>query len=188
VQPPTNTLNLEHLFQLRLAIARLGEMDNAGWWNTNGTTLWQLPAAIEDQFEDQWQTWLDDTDRWQPFFAKVAAVQSRDVLGTLRDLDLITDDEVIATRRLNHAVEGYTVALPGGTLDDATIRLLAAGFAHGELTEPLQLAMDNGARRALIPLTNKRNFLEVSADILEHVDPIFYGDPRMAASKALGIL
>jgi ATP-dependent Lon protease len=50
--------------------------------------------------------------------------------------------------------------------------------------------MDNGARRALIPLSNKRNFLEISADILEHVDPIFYGygDPRMAASKALGII
>ena len=44
------------------------------------------------------------------------------------------------------------------------------------------------SRRALIPLTNKRNFLEVSADILEHVDPIFYGDPRTAASKALGIV
>src|SRR6202020_2807080 len=28
------------------------------------------------------------------------------------------------------------------------------------LAEPLQVAMDNGARRALIPLENKRNFLE----------------------------
>ena len=30
------------------------------------------------------------------------------------------------------------------------------------LAEPLQVAMDNGARRALIPLENKRNFLDVS--------------------------
>jgi ATP-dependent Lon protease len=55
------------------------------------------------------------------------------------------------------------------------------------LTEPLQVGMDNGARRALIPLGNKRTFLEVSADILEQVDPIFYGDPRTAALKALGM-
>lgn len=55
------------------------------------------------------------------------------------------------------------------------------------LTEPLQLAMDNGARRALVPIENKRNFLDVDADIIEHVDPIFYGDPRTAAMKALGI-
>ena len=33
------------------------------------------------------------------------------------------------------------------------------------LAEPLQVGMDNGARRALIPLENKRNFLEVSGDI-----------------------
>jgi len=55
------------------------------------------------------------------------------------------------------------------------------------LSEPLQMAMDNGARRALIPIENKRNFLDVSADIIEQVDPIFYSDPDTAAMKALGI-
>jgi len=55
------------------------------------------------------------------------------------------------------------------------------------LAEPLQLAMDNGAKRALIPIENKRSFLEVTGDVVEHVDPIFYGDPKTAAFKALGI-
>ncbi|MDL1971049.1 MAG: protease Lon-related BREX system protein BrxL [Candidatus Desulfofervidaceae bacterium] len=55
------------------------------------------------------------------------------------------------------------------------------------LAEPLQVAMDNGAKRALIPLENKRNFLEVSGDIIERVDPIFYSDPMTAAMKALGM-
>ena len=54
------------------------------------------------------------------------------------------------------------------------------------LVEPLQVAMDNGAKRALIPIENKRNFLDVSADIVERVDPIFYGDPKTAAMKVLG--
>jgi len=54
------------------------------------------------------------------------------------------------------------------------------------LVEPLQVAMDNGAKRALIPIENKRNFLDVSADIMEHVDPVFFGDPRTAALKVLG--
>jgi len=54
------------------------------------------------------------------------------------------------------------------------------------LTEPLQIAMDNGAKRALVPIENKRSFLDVSADIMEHVDPIFYGDPKTAAMKVLG--
>lgn len=55
------------------------------------------------------------------------------------------------------------------------------------LVEPLQVSMDNGARRALIPLENKRNFLEVSGDIVERVDPIFFSDPMTAAMKALGM-
>jgi ATP-dependent Lon protease len=55
------------------------------------------------------------------------------------------------------------------------------------LCEPLQVAMDNGARRALIPLENKRNFLEVSGDVVERVDPVFFSDPMTAAMKALGM-
>ena len=55
------------------------------------------------------------------------------------------------------------------------------------LAEPLQLGMDNGARCALIPIENKRHFLEVPADIVERVDPIFYGEPFVAARKALGL-
>jgi ATP-dependent Lon protease len=59
--------------------------------------------------------------------------------------------------------------------------------AARSLTEPLQVARDNGARRVLVPIENKRQFLEVNADVLEAVDPIFYGDVRQAAFKALGL-
>ncbi len=55
------------------------------------------------------------------------------------------------------------------------------------LAEPLQVGMDNGARRALIPLENKRHFLEVAGDIVERVDPVFFSDPMTAAVKALGM-
>ncbi len=54
------------------------------------------------------------------------------------------------------------------------------------LAEPLQVTMDNGAKRALIPVENKRSFLEVSGDIVEQVDPIFYSEPLAAVLKALG--
>ncbi|MFT4040318.1 MAG: protease Lon-related BREX system protein BrxL [Thermomicrobiales bacterium] len=55
------------------------------------------------------------------------------------------------------------------------------------LIEPLQLAMDNGARRVLVPTANRRHFLEVPGDIIESVDPVFYSEPTTAALKALGI-
>ena len=60
--------------------------------------------------------------------------------------------------------------------------------AARSLVEPLQLAMDNGARRALIPSENKRHFFNVSSDIVEAIDPIFYGNMRQAAFKALGLM
>ncbi len=55
------------------------------------------------------------------------------------------------------------------------------------LVEPLQVGMDNGARRALIPIENKRSFFDVSSDVLETIDPIFFGDMRTAGFKALGL-
>jgi ATP-dependent Lon protease len=55
------------------------------------------------------------------------------------------------------------------------------------LPEPLRIGMDNAARRALVPIENKRHFFEVPADIVERVDPIFFGDPMTAAMKALGM-
>jgi ATP-dependent Lon protease len=55
------------------------------------------------------------------------------------------------------------------------------------LTEPLRVGMDNGARRVLVPIENKRSFLEVSGDIMERVDPVFFSDPVTAATKALGM-
>lgn len=55
------------------------------------------------------------------------------------------------------------------------------------LLEPLQVIMDNGARRVLVPVSNRRQLLEIPPDILERVDPIFYSEPLAAALKALGL-
>ncbi|MFP4492426.1 MAG: protease Lon-related BREX system protein BrxL [Puniceicoccaceae bacterium] len=55
------------------------------------------------------------------------------------------------------------------------------------LSEVLGTGMDNGAKSALIPIANKRNFLEVSGDVVERVDPVFYSDPVAGAFKALGV-
>ena len=55
------------------------------------------------------------------------------------------------------------------------------------LMEPLQLAMENGAKRVLLPTENRRHFLDVPADTMEKVDPVFYADPQRAAAKAVGM-
>jgi ATP-dependent Lon protease len=129
-------------------------------------------------------------------------LQSRkNELGIGRDLD-ITDLHVEVIDLLgNHVVAEVGVAFfvaVYSALRKAAISpaLLVLGDMSVQgnvkpmrsLTEPLQMANDNGARRALIPIENKRNFLDVPADVVEHVDPIFYGDPQTAAMKVLGIL
>lgn len=55
------------------------------------------------------------------------------------------------------------------------------------LIEPLQVIMDNGGKRVLIPVSNRRQFMEVPGDVLERVDPIFYSEPLQAAIKGLGM-
>ena len=53
------------------------------------------------------------------------------------------------------------------------------------LVELTQVAMGNGTKCALIPIENKRQFLEVNPDVLEKGDPIFCGDIQNATSKTL---
>src|SRR3954451_12033252 len=36
-------------------------------------TLWRLPSDIEDDFEQRWETWLDDAAGWAGLFASVEA-------------------------------------------------------------------------------------------------------------------
>jgi ATP-dependent Lon protease len=47
--------------------------------------------------------------------------------------------------------------------------------------------MDNGAKRVLLPVESKRQFLEVSSDVIEKVDPIFHAGPLTAAVNGLGV-
>jgi ATP-dependent Lon protease len=74
-----------------------------------------------------------------------------------------------------------------GLLVLGDMSVLGTVKALRSLVEPLQVAADNGARKVLIPTENKRSFMEVSAEVLEKVDPIFYGDVKAAAFKALGV-
>lgn len=55
------------------------------------------------------------------------------------------------------------------------------------LTERLQLAMDNGAKRVLLPAENKRDFADIPSDVLDKLQIIFYSDPISAAFRAAGL-
>lgn len=174
----TTKIDFPRLFRLRLVVARVGEKDHRGWWNTRVlgdegrfvysrgfprtapfaqarvvfavararakelwsppgcATLWNLPAAVEDAFEDHWQTWVDEPDAWRPVFD--ALISSRgDLLPELLAIDAITASQAAEARELKRSIDGRAVLLPGvRTIDDDTLALLAAGFWRSEGSTP----------------------------------------------------
>lgn len=125
---------------------------------------------------------------------------NKTALGVARDVDL-SDFHVECIDLLGNRVDGelgvaflvacYSILRRASTMAG----LLAMGDLSIQgniktvrsLAEPLRLANDNGARKVLVPTENKRQFLEVDSEIIEHVDPVFYGDVRAALMKALEI-
>ena len=173
--PGQHQVDLDHLLKLRLIVARYGEMDGAGWWNTKGVlspkgatlmsrgfpkthyfaqarlvfevartrsaerfpavpgciTLWNVPAALEDEFDARWADWLE-SEAWSPFFEALQP-GGDDLLAMLRDRDLITPEHEAEVSRLRRSAENRAVPLSGfRKVDDETITLLAAAFARGE--------------------------------------------------------
>lgn len=173
-------IDFERLLKLRLAVARYGEMDLAGWWNTKGIlgrhgalalkrgfpathsfaqariafavarsrchelfdppgcmTLWNLPAEVEDRFEEHWQDWLDQGERWSPYFEALTGLGRQDLLAELADLGLVNQSHLDAVGKLRRSAEGRSVPLSGTFQpNDEVIALLAAGFAKSERGSP----------------------------------------------------
>ncbi len=57
----------------------------------------------------------------------------------------------------------------------------------GNLPERLQLAMESGAKKILIPSENKRDLADVPDEVLNKIQPIFYTSPLSAATRAMGL-
>lgn len=108
-------------------------------------------------------------------------VEAIDLLGNRAAAEVGVAFFVAAYSVLRHAQSQPAMLVLGDMSIQGNIKPVRS------LMEPLQVAMDNGAKRALIPIENKRNFLDVSAEVLETIDPIFYGDLQTAGFKALGL-
>ena len=55
------------------------------------------------------------------------------------------------------------------------------------LPSPLQICLDSGAKKVLLPMDSIKDIQSVSRELLNYVQPIFYNDPIDAAKKALDI-
>ncbi len=80
----------------------------------------------------------------------------------------------------NRQVQAGTVVL-----GDLTIQGNIKGPAS--IAEPLQSAMEAGAARVLVPVSNKAQFAGLPEDVIERLDVVFYGDVDRAVLKTLEI-
>lgn len=80
----------------------------------------------------------------------------------------------------NRQVQAGTVIL-----GDLTIQGNIKGPAS--ITEPLQLALEAGAVRVLVPVSNKTQFAGLPEEVIERLDVVFYGDVDRAVLKTLEI-
>jgi ATP-dependent Lon protease len=78
----------------------------------------------------------------------------------------------------NRSVEGGTVILGDLTIQgNIKAPLSIAG--------PLQVAVDNGALRALVPVVSKKQVALIPEEVVEKLDVVFYGDADRAVVKGL---
>ena len=96
-------------------------------------TLWRLPEAIEEQFDAQWEHWLDHAADWRPFFQQIESLPASDLATILKSLELVRDQDLESLSRLRRSAEGRAVPLPGVFAStDSDVTLLALGFARAE--------------------------------------------------------
>lgn len=103
-------------------------------WNPpSSVTLWRLEDAIEEEFDAQWEVWLDNAEAWSAFFEQIEAFSGADLPGALSSLGLVTEADLSAYAKLRRSAENRAVPLPGHYSGaDSEVALLALGFARGE--------------------------------------------------------
>lgn len=100
-------------------------------------TLWSLPAEVEDEFEEHWQGWLDEGEKWAPFFQQLTKVTGDDLLLVLKSFDLVTAAQLETASKLRRSAENRAVPLTGTHRpNDEILTLLAAGFFRSETGNP----------------------------------------------------
>ena len=96
-------------------------------------TLWQLPEALEEEFEAHWERWLDQAEEWKPIFLQLEGLKETDLKAALQSFDLINDEDSERFSRLRCCAEGRAVPLPAPfAATNSDIACLALGFASGE--------------------------------------------------------
>jgi ATP-dependent Lon protease len=142
-----------------------------------------MPRGLKESLQRAWTLLQSVKERlgFAPLFAsKDLAVEAVDLSGGGADGDAGLGFYVAMVSAIqNRNVLPGTVVL-GDVSVQGNIKPLPS------MTEPLQIALDNGALRALVPIANKSQMAGLPEEIVEKLDIVFYGDVDRAVLKAIG--
>jgi len=153
---------------------------------TAGTGKLRTPSGLEPSLKESlnraWTYLLSARDR----IGLTAALAQKDVVAEAIDVSggrvecpcgvafLAAMLSAIGQRR----VQAGTVVLGDLTIQGNVKPLLS-------ITEVLQLALENGALRVLLPTGNKAQFSSLPEDVVEKLDVIFYSDVDRAVARVV---
>ena len=87
----------------------------------------------------------------------------------------------ICSAALNKPTLGSLAILGEITISGSVLKV-------NELANVLQVCLDSGAKKVLIPTTSTPDFVTVPSELLGKIDPIFYSSAQEAIFKALGVV
>jgi len=86
----------------------------------------------------------------------------------------------ICSAALNKPTLGSLAILGEITISGSVLKV-------NELANVLQVCLDSGAKKVLMPITSAADFVTVPSELLGKIDPIFYSSAQEAIFKALGV-
>ncbi len=118
----------------------------------------------------------------------IISVKEKDYYVTVQDIQNVGISENITL--------GSFISMCSTSLNRQVIQQLAvlgememSGTIYkiSDLASVLQICVDSGAKKALIPIANITDLATVPPQLVSQVQPIFYSDPIEAVMKALGL-
>lgn len=113
-----------------------------------GVTLWELPADIENAFDERWPMWMDNEASWIWLFESLETMSGGDLLAAFASISPVSSSVLDATKRMKRGVDQKAVPLGEvPAITDDLIARLAAGFSKGEPGRPVVPYAKLGGRR-----------------------------------------
>ena len=153
---------------------------------TAGTGKLRTPAGLDKSLKESLNRAFSYLQNVKEKLGLTQALSQKDIYAEAVDLSggrLECPCGVAFFTAMISAIRNRQIQAGTVIMGDLTIQGNIKGPAS--IMEPLQLALESGAVRALIPISNKTQFASLPEDVVERLDLVFYGDVDRAVLKAV---